>query len=99
MIVYSSWFPFGKNTDAIALWPFIFVRKGRKWNEYIERHERIHLRQQIELLLVGFYLLYAILWMFKGDNNPFEKEAYNGQWQEDYLQKRKFWEWTSYIKD
>ena len=120
MIIRSSWCPFGKDTVAMALWPFIFVRKGRKWNEVVERHETIHLRQQEEVLVVAvmlavvlviigckwwsllilplYFYLYGIAYLFKGYDNAFEREAYNGQWQQDYLKKRKFFEWTKYIK-
>ena len=94
-IVFSNWFPLGKYTDACAMWPFIFVRIGRRWNEWVERHERIHLKQQVELLIIGFYILYPIFALL--GCNVFEKEAYNGQWQEDYLEKRKFWAWMDYF--
>ena len=120
MIIRSSWFPFGNDTDAMAMWPFIFVRKGRRWNGYVERHERIHLRQQEEVSVVAvmlavvlviagcgwwsllilplYYYLYAIMWLFKGDDNAFEREAYTGQWEVDYLQKRKHLAWLNFIK-
>ena len=120
MIIRSSWFPFGKDTDACAICPFIFVKKGHKWNEVVERHETIHLRQQEEVLVVAvmlavvlviagcrwwsllilplYYYLYSIMYLIKGYDNAFERESYNGQWQEDYLKKRKFWQWTRYIK-
>lgn len=47
---------------AITLWPFIFVRR-QAWARFtndVLRHERIHGRQQVELLLVGA-ILAAIL--------------------------------------
>ena len=40
---------------AITLWPFIFVRR-EAWARFtaaVRRHETIHCRQQVELLLVG----------------------------------------------
>lgn len=43
---------------AITLWPFIFVRR-EAWTRFtaaVRRHERIHCRQQVELLLVGAVL-------------------------------------------
>ena len=99
MIVFNGIIPIGKHADAMAMWPFILVRKGRRWNSYVERHERIHLAQQKELLLVGFYILYAVMWLFRGDDNAFEREAYHGQWEEDYLQTRKHLAWLNYIKN
>lgn len=120
MIVFNRILPIGRHADAMAMWPFIFVRKGRRWNGYVERHERIHLRQQEEvsvvavmlavvLVIAGFglwsllilplyYYLYAIMWLFRGDDNAFEREAYTGQWEEDYLQTRKHLAWLNFIK-
>ena len=43
---------------AITLWPFVFVRR-QAWARFtnnVMRHERIHGRQQVELLLVGAVL-------------------------------------------
>lgn len=43
---------------ALTLWPFIFVRRDEwpKFTAAVRRHERIHGRQQVELLLVGTLL-------------------------------------------
>ncbi|MCL6103093.1 MAG: hypothetical protein M1292_11540 [Bacteroidetes bacterium] len=85
--VKNSIIPF-KGFKAITLWPFIFFREEMNavdWN-----HETIHGRQQIELLFVGFYLIYFVEWIFKGyDRISFEKEAYANQDNQDYLKGRK----------
>ena len=49
------------NAYAIALWPFIFIRD--EGNEVTINHEKIHLRQQAELLVIGFYILYGFYWL------------------------------------
>ena len=43
---------------AATFWPFVFVRKELKYrfDEVAERHENIHGRQQIEMLIVGIVL-------------------------------------------
>lgn len=54
IIVRNSFIPFW-GFIAIALWPFIFVRR-QMWTRFtndVLRHKRIHGRQQVELLLVG----------------------------------------------
>lgn len=61
-VIKTTWFPFGKY-DAIALYPFIFI-KGKQ-TDRIVNHEKIHLAQQAELLLLGFYLLYVIFYVWK----------------------------------
>ena len=58
-IIRTSWFPFGRY-DAIAIWPRIFVKGD--YQEHVVRHEEIHIKQQKELLLVGFFLLYAVFY-------------------------------------
>ena len=90
---------------AIALWPFIFIRD--EGNKRVINHEKIHLEQQKELLLVGFYLLYVIFWfigLLKYRSAriayyeiPFEREAYANDDDWVYLLNRKRYAWTKYI--
>ena len=110
-IIVNSIIPF-KGYKAIALWPFIFVRTSatrmsdESWNRMIQ-HECIHLRQQQELLLVGFYLLYLFLWLWwsmryrsfhKGYRRVvFEVEAYIFESDNGYLERRKRWSWTKWL--
>jgi len=53
LIVHSDLFPLGKDSNAMALWPFVIIRNGRRWSDVIDRHEKIHLRQQEEILVVA----------------------------------------------
>ena len=73
---------------AITLYPFIIARDRLSITTY--NHEKIHLVQQRELWVVGFYILYVWYWLtniiFKRMNTkdayssiPFEKEAYKHQ--------------------
>ena len=41
---------------AIALFPFIILSKSSdKYDAALIRHEQIHIYQQLELLVIGFY--------------------------------------------
>ena len=102
MIWKNKYIPF-KGFKAMAIWPIIFVR-GENVSEKTLNHERIHFRQQIELLWFGFYLLYIIeyianLTVFFDSKKAyreisFEKEAYNNAGNKDYLSTRKmFGQW------
>lgn len=77
--------------------------------ERIRRHETIHYLQQLELGFVGQWLLYGIfhlvgLWKYHGDGkkayreNPFEREAYANDEDEEYLLKRTRYNWKNYLK-
>ena len=56
----------------------------------MRNHEKIHGKQQIELLIIPFYLIYFIEWLAKGYYNiSFELEAYDNQNNEKYLKTRK----------
>ena len=55
IIIRNNLIPF-PGYKAITLWPFIFVRKKAWYSNDIDRHERIHGRQQLEMLLVGMVL-------------------------------------------
>jgi hypothetical protein len=94
--------------NAITLFPFIFIKyKSYKENQILINHERIHIKQQIELLIIPFYLIYlldfAIKYLkFKSKkkaylNISFEREAYSNQNDFDYIKKRKFWAFIKYI--
>ena len=93
--------------NAMALFPFIIVKsKADSNDEVLLNHERIHLRQQLELLIFPFYLLYFINYLlnrFKFDHHyqaykhiVFEREAYQMEKDLAYLQKRKFWAWLNF---
>ncbi len=93
------------NIGAITLFPFI-IHRGTM-HVYTYNHEKIHLRQQAELLLIGFYALYVMWWAWgrlKGLSGaeaymaiPFEREAYDNDVNLEYLQSRKAFSWTNYI--
>ncbi|WP_426278936.1 hypothetical protein ACN9MN_06815 [Chryseobacterium sp. S-02] len=94
--------------NGIALFPFIFIRKPEdKQNNILINHEKIHLRQQMELLVIFFYIFYVLeyyYWLFKLKNKDmayrrisFEREAYENESDLDYLKKRKFWNFRKYV--
>jgi hypothetical protein len=87
--------------DGITLWPFILIRKGisGRYREVVVNHETIHFRQQQELLVIFFYVIYGLNWLlnflryWNSDkayrNIIFEKEAYSHEADLSYLQNRK----------
>ncbi|MBQ4822897.1 hypothetical protein [Aquimarina sp. MMG016] len=98
----------GRHFVGIALWPFIVVKNdGLKEDEAFINHERIHLRQQAELLVVPFYLIYLIEYivrLFQYRNSPeayrnisFEREAYEMEDDLSYLKTRKPWSFIKYL--
>ena len=68
------------------------------------QHERIHTRQMLEMLVVGFYIWYVVEWLIripmKGraySNISMEREAYDNMHDPNYLLKRKPYAWTKYL--
>jgi len=62
-------------------------------------HEKIHWKQQIEMLIIPFYLWYGIEALIRGyDKISFEQEAYINQDDKEYLTKRKHYAWIKYLK-
>ena len=109
MILIVSKYLMPKRFKAIALFPFIVIRDNFETNNLVLiNHEKIHLRQQLELLIIPFYVLYFIdyilkIILFKDKNKAyknilFEREAYLNEENLDYLQTRPFWNWTRYLK-
>ncbi|PQJ22966.1 hypothetical protein BSU00_01435 [Tenacibaculum sp. SG-28] len=97
-----------KGFVGLAIYPFIFLkRKELKNNLYLINHEKIHLQQQRETLLLLFYLIYGIEWLIKlllykntalaYVNISFEREAYTNENNLNYLETRKSWSFIRYI--
>jgi len=91
--------------SGITIFPFIVLKdKNLKQDKRIMNHERIHIRQQVELLIIPFYAVYLIeycigLIKYKNrkiayQNISFEREAYQHDADLTYLKNRKFWSWV-----
>lgn len=92
----------------MAIFPFILLKDKRQKNDpVLVNHERIHLRQQLELLIFPFYFLYLLNYLvllikYKNHyqayyNIVFEKEAYATQHDLSYLKARRFFSWLRYL--
>jgi hypothetical protein len=92
----------------MALFPFILVNnKSLLSDAVVLNHERIHLKQQAELLVIPFYLLYLInylsnLIIYRNHhkaylNIVFEREAYANEANMNYLKSRKGYSWCRYF--
>lgn len=108
MFLIVSKYLIPKGYRGLTLFPFIFVKyRMDKENLVFINHERIHLRQQLELILIFFYLWYILeffigLLRFKNKdlayrNISFEKEAYANEGNLEYLKQRPFWRFLKYI--
>lgn len=99
-IIRNNILPFGKKYAAINLFGVFFVKKNVLLTTELINHERIHTRQQTELLFVFFYIIYVIEWFYRllqhGFNGhrsylaiSFEREAYAHGNDLDYLKHRR----------
>ncbi|MEJ2114152.1 MAG: hypothetical protein P8X62_10840 [Flavobacteriaceae bacterium] len=99
-----------KGYSGLTIFPFILLKHDRlKSDLVLINHERIHLRQQLELLVLPFYLLYMLEflyrllqyknWKLAYKNVSFEREAYKNESDFHYLKSRKFWHFLKYIRN
>ena len=93
---------------GITLFPFIILKKeALKQDQILINHEKIHLRQQRELLVLLFYIIYGFEWAIKFfiykngyltyKNLSFEREAYQNENNLSYLKTRKTWDFIKYF--
>ena len=107
-VVALNWL-FRKNFVGMAIFPFILLKNKNDKNDlHLVHHERIHIIQQIEMLILPFFIWYLIeyalrLIQFKFDshkaykNISFEREAYANEHDLDYLKKRQFYSFLKYV--
>ena len=93
---------------GLTFFPFVFIKnKEDVLDKVFVNHEKIHLRQQLELLVLPFYVWYVmeflIRWIMTKDKNvayrniSFEKEAYTNEKDLNYIESRSFWKFLNYF--
>jgi len=108
MFVIVSKYLIPKGYRGLTLFPFILVNEySLKQDAVVINHEKIHIRQQLELLVVPFFIWYGleflVRWMKCGNkqaayrNISFEREAYANEKDLYYLKQRSFWRFISYL--
>lgn len=95
--------------SAMCIWPFLFVSPGNDVSEHsvILNHERIHARQQLEMLWLFFFMWYGAEYFarllycrnhYKAYRTlSFEQEAFTHDEDRDYLKKRKVYAWVKFL--
>tara|TARA_E500000331_G_scaffold76355_1_gene71651 strand:+ start:674 stop:1042 length:369 start_codon:yes stop_codon:yes gene_type:complete len=91
---------------AISLGLLVFSRG--EMSPETKNHETIHYKQWLELLFIGFLILYPLFWVINllryrsGDlayyDIPFEREAYDNDQNLNYLNERKPYAWIHYLR-
>ncbi len=90
-----------KGYRGLAVFPFVFVKYPvDKNNSIFVNHEKIHLQQQLELLILPFFIWYVLEYCFRllqyknanlaYRNISFEREAYANESNLKYLETRSF---------
>ena len=92
---------------GMCVYPFVLIGKEAEITEQLLTHERIHLKQQLETLVLPFYLWYFLEFLIRFvqyrnfekayRNISFEREAYYFESQEEYLTIRKRYAWIGFL--
>ena len=107
VIVFKYLIP--KGYRSLTFFPFVFLlQKEDKVNRVLVNHEKIHIRQQIELLVLPFYVWYGTEfliryfqyknWSTAYRNISFEREAYSNEKNLNYLKQRGLFSFLQYLK-
>lgn len=106
-IVRCSWFP-PKGYAAISLVLWLIVKPNVTITPRFLNHEEIHERQQKEMLILLFFVWYALEFLIRFlfcwnrkkayRSISFEREAYANESNLDYLTTRRHYSWLKYIK-
>jgi hypothetical protein len=108
MFVIVSKYLIPKGFRGITLFPFIVVSESDlRQDPVMINHEKIHIRQQAELLILPFFMWYGMEFLIRflicQDKNKayrdisFEREAYANEKDLNYLKRRSFWRFLNYI--
>lgn len=100
MILIVSKYLIPAGFRGFAFFPFVVLKyRSDKEDAVLMNHEKIHLRQQLELLVVPFFVWYLLEYAFnllkyRSQNVAyrsisFEREAYQNEKNPEYLSGRK----------
>lgn len=107
MVLIITKYLIPKGYRGLTIFPFVFIKYRRdKYNLVLLNHERIHLRQQLELLFVFFFFWYLIEFFIRllkyrnrnlaYRNISFEREAYANESDSSYLKNRPIFRFLNY---
>lgn len=106
-VIYNNLIPL-KGFKAINILGILFVRNGCVMSDVDMEHETIHTKQIIEMLIIFFYIWYAIEWIVRLiiERDPhrayrkvsFEQEAYGNEKFICYHSTRKHFNWIKYLR-
>jgi len=99
---------FGSKTiEYLNLFSFCIIYNTIKPDAETINHEQIHSAQMRELLFLGFYLMYVYFWIkdfikYRSSSHayyviPFECEAYESEYNKNYLKTRKHFAWIKFV--
>ncbi len=104
-------FPYilSKPFAAVTIFPFIILKRKELKDDFILiNHEKIHIKQQMELLFFPFFIWFVVEYLFRliqyrnfylaYKNISFEREAYEKENIIDYLPARPHFAFLKYIK-
>ena len=109
MILYYKYLV-PKGYMGLTVFPFVFLKdKKFKKNKRLINHEYIHLKQQLEILIIPFFIWYGIEFLIRliqykdkhlaYKNISFEREAYQNESNVKYLNQRGFWQFLKYLRN
>ena len=109
MLIIVSRYLIPKGFNGFAVYPFVFIKfKENKSDLALINHEKIHLRQQLELLIVPFFIWYGLEfvirffqyrnWKIAYKNISFEREAYENEKDLNFLNNRFLLNHIKFIK-
>lgn len=102
MFLIASKYLLPKGYRGMTVYPFVILRDKNDTSDLVlVNHEKIHIRQQIELLIIPFFIWYVVAYAvglvkyrskaLAYRNIIFEREAYINEKDPDYLKKRPLW--------
>lgn len=108
MILIVSKYLIPKGYRGLTLFPFVFLKSANSKSDLVLiNHEKIHLRQQLELLILPFFIWYGLeflLRLLKHKDRQmayrmisFEQEAYANEKDLHYIEQRSFWFFLKYL--